>query len=66
MSNSATVGYANGAGNLAEGGSTVTFTGVESIVTGAGADRIDASGNTAEASFSRHMSDCQRHPDWWK
>lgn len=52
LSNSATVGYANGAGNLAEGGSTVTFTGVESIVTGAGADRIDASGNTAEASFS--------------
>ena len=48
----ATVTYTNGSGTFASSGGTASFNTIESIVTGAGADAINASTNAVAASFA--------------
>ncbi|MBK4217901.1 Hint domain-containing protein [Paracoccus caeni] len=46
-----TVTYAGGTGSISSAGGNATFTGIETVETGSGADTINATGNNAAAVF---------------
>lgn len=48
---SATVTYTNGSGTFASSGGSASFNTIETVETGSGADAVNASANTASASF---------------
>ena len=48
---SATITYTNGSGTFASSGGSASFNTIETVETGAGADAVNASANTASASF---------------